>query len=143
MREERPASETVMIGGGNRLALLKARARLRQHSRFHFGMIYGAREEISGENKGEAKPAHRLRLSDLLRGPFDIKSFALTGLFVLAVFYTMYFMRAMLLPLVLAILLSYLLAPLVRLLARIRVKAAFGAAVVLFSLLGLVIYGIS
>ena len=143
MREERPASETVMIGGGNRLALLKARARLRQHSRFHFGMIYGAREEISGENKGEAKPAHRLRLSDLLRGPFDIKSFALNGLFVLAVFYTMYFMRAMLLPLVLAMLLSYLLAPLVRLLLRIRVKAGFGAAIILFSLLGLLVYGMS
>ena len=31
-------------------------------------------------------PARQLRLSDLLRGPFDIKSVALTGLFVLAVF---------------------------------------------------------
>ena len=50
----------------------------------------------------------------MLRRPFDIKSVALTGLFMLAVFYTMYFMRAMLLPLVLALLLSYLLAPLVR-----------------------------
>jgi predicted PurR-regulated permease PerM len=114
-----------------------------QHSRFHSGMVYGARDEISGESKREAKPARRLHLSDLLRGPFDIKSFALTGLFVLAVFYTMYFMRAMLLPLVLAMLLSYLLAPLVRLLLRIRVKAAFGAAIILFSLLGFMIYGMS
>ena len=106
-------------------------------------MVYGDRAEISGENKREAKAARQLRLSDLLRGPFDIKSFALTGLFVLAVFYTMYFMRAMLLPLVLAMLLSYLLAPLVRLLMRIRVKPAFGAAIVLLSLAGLVIYGMS
>ena len=105
-------------------------------------MISGVREEID-ENKREVKPGRRLRLSDLLQGPFDIKSFALTGLFVLAVFYTMYFMRAMVLPLVLAILLSYLLAPLVRLLVRIRVKPAFGAAIVLLSLAGLVIYGIS
>ena len=105
-------------------------------------MISGVREEID-ESKREVKPGRRLRLSDLLQGPFDIKSFALTGLFVLAVFYTMYFMRAMVLPLVLAILLSYLLAPLVRLLVRIRVKAPFGAAVVLFSLLGLVIYATS
>jgi predicted PurR-regulated permease PerM len=143
MRDRRPASKTVVIRWGNRLAFLKARARMSQHSRFHSGMVYGAREEISGEHKREAKPARRLRLSDLLRGPFDIKSFALTGLFVLAVFYTMYFMRAMLLPLVLAMLLSYLLAPLVRLLLRIRVKAAFGAAIILLSLSGLLIYGMS
>ena len=51
----------------------------------------------------------RSRLTDLLQRKFDIRSFALTGLFILAVFYTMYFMRAVLLPLVLALLLSYLL----------------------------------
>jgi hypothetical protein len=105
-------------------------------------MAFDDREEIGGENKPELKAARQLRLPDLLRGPFDIKSVALTGLFVLAVFCTMYFMRAMLLPLALALLLSYLLAPLVRLLGRIRVKPAFGAAIVLLSLVGLVIYGV-
>lgn len=113
-----------------------------QHVRFHSGMVHDTKEEISGERE-ETKAAHKLRLSDLLRGPFDIKSFALTGLFVLAVFYTMYFMRAMLLPLVLAMLLSYLLAPLVRLLVHIRIPPSVGAAVVLLSLAGLAIYGIS
>jgi predicted PurR-regulated permease PerM len=107
-----------------------------------FCMAFDDAEEIDGEDKRELKPSRHLRLPDLLRGPFDIKSVALTGLFVLAVFYTMYFMRAMLLPLVLALLLSYLLVPLVRLLGRIRVKPAFGAAIVLLSLVGLVIYGI-
>jgi len=82
-------------------------------------------------------------LSDVLRRPFDIKSIALTGLFVLAVFYTMYFMRAMLLPLVLALLLSYMLAPLVRVLAQIRIPPAVGAALILLSFLGLVVYGVS
>src|SRR3977135_4646630 len=81
--------------------------------------------------------AHRLRR------PFDVKSMALTGLFVLAVFYTMYFMRAMLLPLVLALLLSYLLAPVVRLFGRIRVKPAVGAALAILSLVGPVVYGVS
>jgi predicted PurR-regulated permease PerM len=100
-------------------------------------------EKIAQEEAPEQKPARPLRLPDLLRGPFDIKSVALTGLFVLAVFYTMYFMRAMLLPLVLALLLSYLLVPLVRLLGRIQVKPAIGAAIVLLSLLGVVSYGIS
>lgn len=105
-------------------------------------MAFDHREEIGGEKKREQR-VRQIRLSDLLRGPFDIKSVALTGLFVLAVFYTMYFMRAMLLPLVLALLLSYLLAPLVRLLARIRIHTAFGSAIVLLSLVGLLIYGIS
>ena len=68
---------------------------------------------------------------------------ALTGLFILAVFYTMYFMRAMLLPLVLALLLSYLFAPVVRALGRIRIGPAFGAALVLLSLIGMLVYGVS
>jgi len=106
-------------------------------------MTFDDREEIGGTTKPEEKATRQLRLPDLLRGPFDIKSVALTGLFVLAVFYSMYFMRAMLLPLVLALLLSYLLAPLVRLLGRIRVSPALGAAIVLLSLVGSLIYGVS
>jgi predicted PurR-regulated permease PerM len=105
-------------------------------------MAFDDREEIGDGKKPELK-ARQLRLPDLLRGPFDIKSVALTGLFVLAVFYTMYFMRAVLLPLVLALLLSYLLAPLVRLFAQIRVKPAVGAAIVLLSLAGSIGYGVS
>jgi predicted PurR-regulated permease PerM len=70
----------------------------------------------------------------------DIKSLALTGLFVLAVFYTMYFMRAMLLPLVLALLLSYLLVPLVRGLARLRIPPHLGAGIVLLALIGAIAY---
>jgi len=113
------------------------------HSRFHSGMVHIAKEEIRDEKMPEAKSAHQLRSSDLWRKPFDIKSFALTGLFVLAVFYTMYFMRAMILPLVLAMLLSYLLAPLVRSLERIRIPSAAGAAIVLLSLAAMAAYGIS
>jgi predicted PurR-regulated permease PerM len=106
-------------------------------------MTFDDRGEVGGDDKPDLKEARQLRLPDLLRGPFDIKSVALTGLFVLAVFYTMYFMRAILLPLVLALLLSYLLAPLVRLFGRIRVRPAFGAAIVLLSLATLVGYGVS
>ena len=103
-------------------------------------MAFDDREETATADKTAVR---RLRLTDVLRRPFDIKSFALTGLFILAVFYTMYFMRAMLLPLVLALLLSYLLTPLVRALGRIRVGPPVGAAIVLLSLIGLLIYGIS
>ena len=77
------------------------------------------------------------------RRPADIKSVALTGLFVLAIFYTMYFMRAMLLPLVLALLLSYLLVPVVRALARIKIRPFFGSAIVLAALIAAIVSGIS
>ena len=116
------------------------RAREKGGSRDSSAMAYDDREETGTNDKAAVR---RLRMTDILRRPFDIKSVALTGLFVLAVFYTMYFMRAMLLPLVLALLLSYLLAPLVRALGRIRIGPPFAAALVLLSLIGLLIYGIS
>ena len=103
-------------------------------------MAYDDREETGTKEKAAVR---RLRLTDVLRRPFDIKSVALTGLFILAVFYTMYFMRAMLLPLVLALLLSYLLAPLVRALGRLRIGPPIAAALVLLSVVGLLLYGIS
>ena len=117
------------------------RARERGRSPESSTMAFDDREE-TGSSSSKPK-ARQLRLTDMLRGPFDIKSVALTGLFVLAVFYTMYFMRAMLLPLVLALLLSYLLTPLVRALGRLRIGPPLGAALVLLSLIGLVVYGIS
>jgi predicted PurR-regulated permease PerM len=86
-----------------------------------------------------AEPAHR-------RSPIPrrrIKSLAGTGLFVLAAFYTLYFMRAMLLPLVLALLLSYMLVPLVRGLAWIKIRPVFGAAIVLIALIASIVYGVS
>jgi predicted PurR-regulated permease PerM len=77
------------------------------------------------------------------RGRARIKSMALTGLFILASFYTLYFMRAMLLPLVLALLLSYLLVPLVRGLARIKIRPLFGSAIVLLALIAAIGYSVS
>jgi predicted PurR-regulated permease PerM len=86
----------------------------------------------------DSAPATRRR-----RRPADIKSVALTGLFVLATFYTMYFMRAMLLPLVLALLLSYLLVPVVRALALIKIRPFLGSAIVLVALIAAIVSGIS
>jgi len=71
-------------------------------------------EMVPWVDKEPENPTPRLRLPNLLRGPFDIRSLALTGLFILVVFYTIYFMRVVLLPLVLALLLSYLLRPAAR-----------------------------
>lgn len=106
-------------------------------------MAFDDREELDGKPAGAERKTRLLRLGDLMRRPFDIKSIALTGLFVLAIFYTIYFMRAMLLPLVLALLLSYLLAPVVRLLAKVYIRPPMGAALVLLSFLTVVGYGMS
>jgi predicted PurR-regulated permease PerM len=76
------------------------------------------------------------KLRDLIQGPFGIRSLALTGLFVLAAFYTLYFARAFFLPIVLALLLSFLLSPVVRGLKKLHIPNALGAGLVVFGLLG-------
>jgi predicted PurR-regulated permease PerM len=81
------------------------------------------------------------RIADLLRKPFDIRSLALTGLFILAVFYTLYFARAVLLPLVLALMLSYLLRPIIRAFDRVKISPPVGAAAVLMAVMGIFGYG--
>jgi len=85
----------------------------------------------------------RLRIAELLQKPFDVRSVALTGLLILAVLYTMYFTRSVLLPIVLAVLLSYLLRPVIRALARLKIPSLISSALVLISLLALVTYGLS
>ncbi|HET7470449.1 MAG TPA: AI-2E family transporter [Gemmatimonadales bacterium] len=66
----------------------------------------------------------------------EVRSIAVTGLLVLAIFYTLFFARAFLLPIVLAVLLDFLLSPLVRTLKRARIPEPAGAALVLVALLG-------
>ena len=62
--------------------------------------------------------------------------FAIKGLFVLALFYTCYFARSLLLPIVLALLLSLILYPAVRALKRVRIPEMAGAAIVVLTLSG-------
>ena len=82
------------------------------------------------------------RVDALLQKPFDVRSISLSGLFILAVFYTMYFLQSVLLPIVLALLLSYLLRPIVRALVRMKFPGLLSAALVLVAfstLIGLAI----
>ncbi|MFL6542476.1 MAG: AI-2E family transporter [Chthoniobacterales bacterium] len=65
------------------------------------------------------------------------------GLFILAVFYTVYFMRAVLLPMVLAWLLSYLLRPLTRGMARVKIPPPAGAALLIIALIAALVSAIS
>jgi predicted PurR-regulated permease PerM len=76
------------------------------------------------------------KLRDLLQGPFDIRSLALSGLLVLATFYTLYLGRSFFLPIILALLFSFLLSPVVRWLRKLRIPQGLGAAIVVFGLLG-------
>lgn len=101
---------------------------------------------LNPDENGEAEEIAsraRLRIADLLQKPFDIRSVALSGIFILAIFYTIYFLRSVLLPIVLAWLLSYLLRPIVRALSRIKIPPMLGAAFILLTLLSLVTLGIS
>lgn len=94
---------------------------------------------------GESRP-ERVRLQDLLAGPFDIKCFSLPALLVLALFYTIYFTRSLLLPIVLALLFSYLLAPVARTLRRWHVPQFLAAGIVslgVLAILGTLISGLT
>ena len=107
-----------------------------------------AEEKLSGEGDDDIESERvtsraRLRIAELLERPFDVRSVALTGLFILAVFYTTYFLRSVLLPIVLAWLLSYLLRPIVRTLARIKIPTLLGAALILITLLSAITLGVS
>jgi predicted PurR-regulated permease PerM len=78
------------------------------------------------------------KLGQALRDRVEVRSIAITGLFVLAVLYTLYFARGFLLPIVLAVLLDFLLSPVIRTLKRARIPEPVGAALVILALLGAV-----
>ena len=83
-------------------------------------------------------------LQDLLptQRALDIRSITLTGLFVLATFYTLYFARDFILPILLAWILSSLLAPVVRSLKRIHIPEPLSALLIISALLGTLSLGI-
>lgn len=81
--------------------------------------------------------------------PFDFSEhaqrvlFVLIGLFVLASLYTLYFARAVLIPVVLAVMLSWILSPVVRnLKRRHHLPAPWGAALVIGVLVTAMGYGV-
>jgi predicted PurR-regulated permease PerM len=71
-----------------------------------------------------------------------IQSFAITGLFVLAAIYTIYWAKPILMPVVAAAVLYIVLWPLVRLLARLSVPTPVGAAIVVSGLLSIAATGV-
>ena len=76
------------------------------------------------------------KLGEAVRERPGTLSIAITGLFVLALFYTLYFAREFFRPVVFAVLLSFLFSPVVRALKRARIPEPLGAALVLVALIG-------
>lgn len=70
----------------------------------------------------------------------SFRDVSIVGLFVLAVFYTLYFAKTLVLPIVLAVLLNFLLSPVVRSLARYRIPRILTAAVLIVSLLSVAFF---
>lgn len=105
---------------------------------------YNGRPMLPPPETPAVRPARARRAdwSGLLGEVFAVRSLPLTGLFVLACFYTLYAARSFFLPVVLAVLLSFLLSPLVRGLKRLRIPGPLGAGIVLLALLGGVGFGI-
>jgi predicted PurR-regulated permease PerM len=92
-------------------------------------------------------PAHPVPPTlDVPAAPVDVvastESIALKGLFLLAVLYTFYFARAVLLPVVLAMLLALVLYPAVRAFKRIAVPEPIGAAIVVLAVLACIALGV-
>ena len=75
-----------------------------------------------------------------------VRSFALTGLLLLACFYTLYVAEGFFAPLVLAIVFNFFLSPFVRVLGKLRIPEAAGAGIVMLaclSAMGFLIYEFS
>ena len=105
-----------------------------------FAQIGAMNERASPGNLLPADPGPEAHVEAKLSGA---PGFAVKGLFVLALFYTFYFARSLLLPVVLALLLSLILYPAVRALKRARIPEPLGAAMIVGALtaaLGLGVY---
>lgn len=103
-----------------------------------------SKEEIESKHEGEGAGGDQpqaspdiTKLGKLLAGPMDVRSFMLTGLFVLALLAVIYAAKPVLVPMVLAILLAVMLGHVVRWLRyELRIPSGVGAAIVLATLVG-------
>ena len=85
---------------------------------------------------------HMAPLARLIDGLPHPHSVALTGLFILAVLYTLHLGRVVFVPIAIAVMLSVLLAPLIRRMKRMNIPEPIGAAFVLSIVVLVVAYGL-
>lgn len=69
------------------------------------------------------------------------RSFAMTGLFLLACIYTLYFAAELLMPIAVAFVLFLILSPVLRVLIRLKVPEPVGAAAIVLGLVGTFVVG--
>src|SRR5215471_9223193 len=100
------------------------------------------KDELDEESKAETKEQPDIRELAAVLEPFNIRSVTLTGLFILAVFFTLKVASSFFIPVVLAILLNFVFASTIRTLARVRIPPPLGAFIVLGCLIGGVAFGI-
>jgi predicted PurR-regulated permease PerM len=74
--------------------------------------------------------------------PLDVRSVALTGIFLLAVIYTLYFARSFIIPLVVVLLLDSLFSPVVRRFKRAGLPDGITAALIVLALVGTLGWGL-
>ncbi len=98
------------------------------------------RSERSSEPLEESPP-DAFQLKALLAGPFDLRTLSLTGLFLIAFFFTLSVARGLFLPIVVAVLLTFLFDPPVRYLDRRGVPRGLASALVLLVFIGLLGFG--
>ncbi len=92
--------------------------------------------DLPVEQPGEAPPTpFPESVQTAAASPASIKSIAISGLFILAVFYTLYFASEFVLPVVLAVLMSFLLMPIVRFLRKFHIPAPLGSVLAVLILL--------
>jgi predicted PurR-regulated permease PerM len=96
-----------------------------------------------GPFPGQPGPDDTTFISKYLRGPHDLSTVALVGIFLLGFVFFLYFARPFLLPVVLAVILNFLLKPVVRFFGRFHIPQALGAVVVLAGFIGLISFGVS
>jgi len=93
--------------------------------------------EIIGEKEKIEPP----RLQPIQR-PWHATAIAIVGLFLLAVIYTLYFAREILLPITLAWIINMLLRPVLNFLKRCHIHEAIGAGILLIGIVGLFVASI-
>ncbi len=82
-----------------------------------------------------------IKVLDLHRDSLSVRSIALTGTFMFASIYTLYFARAVILPIVLSLLLSFLFAPVVRGMKQLKIPETVSSAFLLVVLIGTIGFG--
>ena len=89
--------------------------------------------QVDEPDQTEVQNPNIEKTAEVLGERRKVRSFALTGIFVLACFYTLYLAREFFIPVVFALIFSFLLTPFVRALKRAWIPEFAGAAVVMLA----------